>query len=156
MLRVKKRVAFEKTRGKSKMRIVSPSRAACDRLGHWHLVLGHFPTFAPWRLGVRPFDNERGRVDRKRASRLYRTIRGGIESTMSCVGHEFLRCFRGPRSTNQARIVASERVFARQAFRNPRAGNDLRPGQKTRPDKTRKLSSPSSNCLHEPRGGPTI
>ncbi len=61
---------------------------------------------------------------------LYRTIRGGILSIMALASNENLRSFGDRQPTTQAPIVASPRVLARTAFRNSRAGNDLRPAQK--------------------------
>ena len=65
---------------------------------------------------------------------------------MKRVSHEFLRRFRDRQATKRTPIVASARVFAATKIYKSQPANDLRGGQKTPPDKTRKTSSPSTYC----------
>jgi len=65
------------------------------------------------------------------------------------------RCDCSSPSTNRARIVASARVFAATRNCKSQPPNDLRGGRKTRPGKTQKSSSPSTNCRSSSEYHPT-
>jgi len=83
---------------------------------------------------------------RVRLSGLYPTIRRVILSSAGQASLEFLRRFRAGQATKRTPNVASARVFAATRFCKSQPANDLRGGRKTRPDKTRKTTSPSTIC----------
>jgi hypothetical protein len=114
----------------------------------WHSYNSWFKFWFRPTAGLRPSASIRGSFPRRRAIvplcrhgetwfRLYETIEPSILSPGPRRRLSITRHLPRSQPTNRAPIVASERVFFRQRQRKTRTGNDLRGGQKTRPDKTR-------------------